>query len=238
MITNIRCICIDDEQDDLLILNEYIKAEPTLTCVGSYSDPSDGLQAIISLQPDLVFLDIEMSGVTGLEILKLLRSRIELAVFVTSHPEFALESFELSVFDYILKPVTDKRFMSTVQRLKDYWSMRQKAATYELLHGAEILLISEGRNKVKVSVNEIIYLEAMQNYTKVVTPQRSYLTLVGFNTFLNKLPQSSFLRIHRSYAVARDKINGWISSDEIICSNATLPIGKTYKEIVKNEIIR
>ncbi|UIR57545.1 LytTR family DNA-binding domain-containing protein [Sphingobacterium sp. SRCM116780] len=238
MITNIRCICIDDEQDDLMLLNEYIKAEPALTCIGSFSAPSDGLQTIISLRPDLVFLDIEMPGVTGLKILKLLRSEIELAVFVTSHPEFALESFELSAFDYILKPVTEKRFTSTVQRLKDYWNMKQKAATYELLQGTETLLISEGRNKIKVPVNEIIYLEAMQNYTKVVTRQRSYLTLVGFNTFLNKLPQNSFLRIHRSYAIARDKINGWISSDEIICGNITLPIGKTYKDIIKNEIIR
>ncbi|SDD04691.1 LytR/AlgR family response regulator transcription factor [Niabella drilacis] len=238
MTNNIRCICIDDEPDDLLLLNEYIKTDPLLTCAGCFSSASDGLQAILSLQPDLVFLDIEMPGATGLEILKQLKDRIELAVFVTSHPEFALESFELSAFDYILKPVTEKRFASTVQRLKDYWNMKQKAITYELLHGTEILLISEGRHKTKLPVNEIIYLEAMQNYTKVVTRQRSYLTLVGFNAFLNKLPQTGFLRIHRSYAVASDKINGWVSSDEIICGNATLPVGKTYKEIVKNEITR
>lgn len=238
MITNIRCICIDDEQDDLFLLNEYIKTEQTLINIGSFSSPSEGMQAIISLQPDLVFLDIEMSGITGIEILRLLRSKIELAVFVTSHPEFALESFELSAFDYILKPITEKRFNSTVQRLKDYWSMRQKAATYELLQEPDTLLISEGRNKTKVPINEIIYLEAMQNYTKIVTSKRSYLTLVGINTFLNKLPQLSFLRIHRSYAVARNQINGLLSSDEVICGNITLPIGKTYKDIVKNEIIR
>lgn len=238
MITNIRCICIDDEQDDLFLLNEYIKTEPILTNIGSFSSPTEGMQAIITSQPDLVFLDIEMSGATGLEILRLLRNKIELAVFVTSHPEFALESFELSAFDYILKPVTEKRFNSTVQRLKDYWNMREKAATYELLQEPGTLLISEGRNKIKVPINEIIYLEAMQNYTKIVTSRRSYLTLVGINTFLNKLPQNSFLRIHRSYAVARNKINGLLSSDEIICGSATLPVGKTYKDIVKNEIIR
>lgn len=238
MITNIRCICIDDEQDDLFLLNEYIKTEPTLTNIGSFCSPSEGIAHIISLQPDLVFLDIEMSGATGLEILQLLRSKIELAVFVTSHPEFALESFELSAFDYILKPITEKRFNATMRRLKDYWNMRQKAATYELLQEPDTLLISEGRNKTKVPINEIIYMEAMQNYTKIVTSRRSYLTLVGINTFLNKLPQHSFLRIHRSYAVARNKINGLLSSDEITCDNVTLPIGKTYRDIVKNEIIR
>lgn len=238
MITDIRCICIDDEQDDLFLLNECIKSESALNCLGSFSSPSDGLQAIISLKPDLVFLDVEMPGVSGLEILKLLRSNIELAVFVTSHPEFALESFELSAFDYILKPVTEKRFIATAKRLKDYWSMRQKAATYELQQETETLLISEGRNKIRVPVNEIVYLEAMQNYTKVVTAGRSYLTLVGFNAFLNKLPPNSFLRIHRSYAVARNQITGINAADEIICGTTTLPVGKTYKDIVKNEIIR
>lgn len=238
MTGNIRCIYIDDEQDDLLLLNEYIKAEAALTCVGSYSTPSDGLQAIISLQPDLVFLDVEMPGVTGLEILKILRDKIELAVFVTSHPEFALEGFELSAFDYILKPITEKRFTYMAQRLKDYWSMRQKAATYELSQEKETLLISEGRNRIKVPIHEIIYLEAMQNYTKVVTIRQSYLTLVGFNTFLTKLPPNSFLRIHRSYAVAKNKISGFNAAEEIICGDIALPIGKTYKDNVKNEIFR
>ncbi len=237
MLPNIRCICIDDEQDDLLLLNEHVKAEPALTCIGNFSSASDGLQAIISLQPDLVFLDIEMPGVTGLEILRLLRSNIELAVFVTAHPEFALEGFALFAFDYILKPVVDKRFNDTAHRLKDYWSMRQKAATYELLPETPILLISEGRNKTKVPFSEIIYLEAMQNYTKVVTTRQSYLTLVGFNAFLTRLPQNIFLRIHRSYAVAKNKISGLNATDEIICGNTALPIGKTYKDSVKHEIV-
>lgn len=238
MTGDIRCICIDDERDDLLLLNEWIKTEPALICVGDFSSPSDGLQAIISLKPDLVFLDVEMPGVTGLEILKLLRSNIELAVFVTSHPEFALDGFELSAFDYILKPVTEKRFNYTAQRLKDYWSMRQKAATYELLQEKETLFISEGRNRIKVPINEIIYLEAMQNYTKVVTERQSYLTLVGFNIFLTKLPQDGFLRIHRSYAVAKNKIRGFNAAEEIVCGNTAIPVGKTYKDTIKNEIFR
>jgi len=238
MTANIRYISIDDESDDLLMLNEHIKTEPAFLCVGSFSSASEGLQAIISLKPDLVFLDVEMPGITGLEILKLLRDKIELAVFVTSHPEFALESFDLSAFDYLLKPVTEKRFAYTAQRLKDYWSMKQKAATYELLQEKETLLISEGRNKTRVPLHEIIYVEAMQNYTKVVTSRQSYLTLVGFNVFFSQLPQDNFLRIHRSYAVARNKIDGLHSSFELICGNTVLPVGKTYKDIVKSEIVK
>lgn len=238
MTTKIRCICIDDEQDDLLLLNEYIKREHALTCIGSFSSSSDGLQAIISLKPDLVFFDIEMPGVSGLEILRLLQKEIELAVLVTSHPEFALESFELSAFDYILKPVTEKRFSYTMQRITNYWSMRQKAATYELSQEKETLFISEGRNRMKVPINEIIYLEAMQNYTKVVTARHSYLTLVGFNTFLTKLPQDCFLRIHRSYAVAKNKISGFNAAAEVVCGDTSIPVGKTYKDSVKKEIVK
>jgi len=237
MTNNIRCICIDDEPDDLILLNEYIKTEPVLTCAGCFSSASDGLQAIISLKPDLVFLDVEMPGATGLEILKQLKDRIELAVFVTSHPEFALESFELSAFDYILKPVTEKRFAHTGQRLKDYWNMRQKAAIYGMLEENEVLLISEGRNKARVPVHEIIYLEAMQNYTKIVTTERSYLTLAGINGFLARLPQNSFLRIHRSYAVALNKVSE-LRTGELICGNTILPIGKTYKDEVENQIVK
>ncbi|MGJ7031993.1 LytR/AlgR family response regulator transcription factor [Niabella hirudinis] len=236
MTNNIRCICIDDERDDLLLLNEYLKTEPLLNCVGCFDAPSDGLQAIISLQPDLVFFDIEMPGANGMEILRQLRDKIELAVFITSHPEFAVEGFALSAFDYILKPITGNRFAQTILRLKDYWAMKQKAVTHELQQEKNILLISEGHNKIRLPVNEIIYLEAMQNYTKIVTPHRNYLTLVGLNDFLTRLPHNSFLRIHRSYAAARHRIRELRSPGLLICDNMELPIGKTYRVAVENEI--
>ncbi len=227
----VRYITVDDSLLDLLTLEEYARNFQFLQKVGSFNTANDTLTAVRELKPDLIFLDIEMPGMNGIEVLKRMREEVSLAVFVTSHPEFALDGFELFAFDYILKPVTEERFAATAKRLKDYWVMKQKAAAYEVLFEQESLVIKEGHHQVKLSVHDIIYLEAMQDYTKVVTEKKNYLTLTSLTSFLEKLSTDRFMRIHRSYAVALNKVNE-IRSGEIVCNNYVLPVGKTYRYAV------
>jgi DNA-binding LytR/AlgR family response regulator len=227
----IRFIAIDDNPVDLLILKEYSSPFAFLQHCGNYSNPADGLAAVETLQPDLVFLDIEMPGLNGLQLLRQLKEKVPLAVFISSHPEFALEGFELSALDFILKPLTAERFTHTARRIEEYWDMKQKAMSYEVLFEKECLIIKDGHNQVKLPQEDIIYLEAMQDYTKVVTEKKNYLTLTTLTGFLEKLSGNKFLRVHRSYAVAVNKVKE-LHTDKIICGNQVIPIGKTYKTVV------
>jgi len=228
---NIRFIAIDDNLVDLLILKEYAAAFPLLEHCGSFTSATEGLQAVDAIKPDLIFLDIEMPENSGLEILKQIKEKVPLAVFITSHPEFALDGFELSAIDYILKPLTAERFAITANRIEEYWMMKQKAISYEVLFENESLTIKEGHTQIKLSPLDIIYLEAMQDYTKVVTEKKNYLTLTTLTDFIEKLKNNNFLRVHRSYAVSLRKISA-INSHAVICGNTSIPVGKTYRSIV------
>jgi len=227
----IRYIAIDDNLVDLLIVKEYAAGFSFLEHGGSYSSAKEGLAAIETAAPDLVFLDIEMPGTSGLDILRQLKNKVPLSVFITSHSAFAIDGFELSALDYIVKPLTAERFAITARRIEEYWSMKQKALSYEVLFERDSLTIKDGHNQIRLPQQDIIYLEAMQDYTKVVTDKKSYLTLTTLTGFLERLSAKHFLRVHRSYAVAVDKIDE-IGANRIVCANTTLPIGKTYRSAV------
>lgn len=231
MQNQVRYIAVDDSLLDQLMLKEYAAKCSFLKALGYYSTPDEALVAVTEQQPDLIFLDIEMPGMTGVEVLRTIRQHVPLAVFITSHPEFAIEGFELSAFDYILKPITEERFAITVKRLDEYWSMKQKATAYEVLFEKEHIVIKDGYQQVKLPVHEIIYLEAMQDYTKVVTEKKNYLILSTLTGFLERLSAEAFLRVHRSYAVAIRKIKE-LHVDKLICGHAEIPIGKTYRGVL------
>lgn len=227
----IRYISIEDSLIDQLMLKEYAASYSFLQEVGTYDTSHEGLAAIAACKPDLIFLDIEMPEVTGIEILRTIKQQVPVAIFITSHVEFALEGFELSAFDYILKPLTEERFAFTIKKLQDYWIMKQKASAYDVLYEKEHIVIKEGYNHIKLPVHEIIYLEAMQDYTKIITETKSYLILSTLTGFLEKQSAGIFLRVHRSYAVAIKKIKEH-HVDKLLCNNIEIPIGKTYRSMV------
>lgn len=229
----IRYVAIDDNIVDLLLLKEYAAAFPLLQLVDNCSQATEAISIIEEHKPDLVFLDIEMPGISGIDMLKKIKQQIPIVIFITSHPEFALDGFELAAFDYIIKPLTEERFANTIRRVQEYWEMKQKATAYEVLFENEFLIIKEGYNQVKLPVHDIIYLEAMQDYTKVVTEKKNYMTLASLTGFMEKLSSEKFKRIHRSYAVALTKISA-ITSNSLVCGPFIIPVGKTYR----NEISR
>ena len=231
MLKPLRYIAIDDNMVDLLMLKEYAASHSFLLHCGSYTSTSDGLAAVEAINPDLIFLDIEMPGLSGLEILRKIKDKVPIAVFITSHPEFALDGFELSALDYVLKPLTEERFTITAKRIQEYWEMKQKAISYEVLFEKESLTIKDGHNQIKLPQQDIIYLEAMQDYTKVVTEKKNYLTLTTLTGFLEKISNKNFIRVHRSYAVAINKIKE-LHSNKLICGNIEIPIGKTYRTVI------
>jgi len=231
ILSKVRFLAVDDNLLDLLAISELAKNFDFLENCGLYSNPIEAYEAQQYIKPDLVFLDIEMSSVNGIELLRKIRADVPMAVFITSYPEFALDGIDLSVLDYVLKPLTAERFAITVQRIKQYWEMKQKSDAYEVLFENDLLTIKEGYSQVRISQNDIIYLEAMQDYTKIVTEKRNYITLSTISFFMDRLPPDRFLRVHRSYAVALHRITE-LRQSEVVCSNARIPVGKTYRQVV------
>ncbi len=233
----IKFIVVDDSLLDQLAVVEFSKKFPELINIGCFDNASDALIAFQDIKPDLVFLDIEMPEFNGIELLSAIKSRVPMAVFVTSHAEFAIDAYELAALDYILKPLTAERFNSCMVRVLDFWAMKNKALLYETLFEKEYIKVKESHNEINIPLLDIIYLEAMQDYTKIVTNSRRFMTLTPLTHFLSRLPGNDFIRIHRSYAVARKKIVE-LRSTEIMCGNNLLPIGKTYRsavlELLKN----
>jgi DNA-binding LytR/AlgR family response regulator len=227
----VRFIAIDDNPLDLLAISEFSRSYPFLVNCGAFSHPLEGYEAQQYIKPDLVFLDVEMPGISGIDLLKKIREQVSMAVFITSHAEFALDGFELSALDYILKPLTEDRFAEAARKVREYWEMKQKSQAYEVLFEKDMLTIKEGHNHVRLAQRDIIYLEAMQDYTKIVTSQKNYMTLSSLSCFMEQLPTDRFLRVHRSYAVSLSQVKE-LRHSELLCNETVIPVGKTYRSTI------
>ncbi|PSL31583.1 LytR/AlgR family response regulator transcription factor [Dyadobacter jiangsuensis] len=227
----IRFIAIDDDLLDLLAISELTRDFPFLQNCGTYTNVLEAYEASKYIIPDVVFLDIEMPQINGLDLFRKLRSIVPIAVFITSHPEFALEGFELSALDYILKPLTEERLAVAVRRIREFREMMNKARAYEVLFEQDILTFKDGYTHIKLAQRDIVYLEAMQDYTRIVTVEKSYMTLSSLSYFMDMLPSDRFIRVHRSYGVAIRHIKEFKQS-EVLCNNTVIPVGKTYRPVI------
>ncbi len=222
----------DDELDRLVILRETLKY-PFLKAQAVCCTAGEALAAAGQCLPDVIFSDIEMPDINGKALIRQLSGKIPVPVFITSHPEFALESYNLEIFDYLLKPVSSERFEKCVLRIQDFFALRKKIADLEKRQDTDYIHIKQGHEKHKLQINDIIYLEAMKDYTKIkTTAERSLLVLETLSGLLRQLPQEKFIRIHRSYAVNKSRITT-IGPHKITISGAEFPIGKSFKNALQ-----
>ena len=217
---------LDDELLPRLAVVREVRRHPQLELLAQCATLA-ALEALPET-PDVLFLDIELGEQeNGLAYFKSL-ARPPLAVFITSHAEFALDSIEAEAFDYILKPLTAARFERVAARLLEHQALCYKAAQYELHIGAEFLNIREGYEVSRVPMQDILYLEALDNYTKIHTPKWRYLTLTNLKTLCEQLPARRFLRIHRTFAVGTGHVRSG-SGAELLVEGTALPVGRTYR---------
>jgi len=221
----------DDVFDQLSIAAEAAKF-PFLKKMGVCGHPLEAMELIDLYSPDVLFLDVEMPGMTGLELLRHLRGRPILSVFITSHPEYAIEGYELEVFDYLVKPLTAERFARCALRLRDFTALRSKAMAFEKEQVSDVFVIKQGFDKYKVNLSEIMYLEAMKDYTRIQLKDKQYLVLTTLTELLERLPQKRFVRIHRSYAVQADKVSV-VRGNKVFLAGCELPVGKLYRDVLK-----
>lgn len=251
-------LIVEDDEFDRCSAESEAEKFPFLKKIASCSHPLQAAELIAQHRPDVLFLDVQMPGMTGVDLARLLRGQPILTVFITSHPEFAAEGFELEAFDYLIKPLTAERFARCAMRLWDFVSMRGKAYAYDQEQEAGVITVKQGHDKVRLQLAAILYLEAMKDYTRIVTKDRQYLVLTTLSDLLEKLPAQKFVRIHRSYAVNRDRVTavmgnkvklagsgpgpagtsaGPMGSGAGTAANADpameLPVGKLYRHVLK-----
>jgi DNA-binding LytR/AlgR family response regulator len=224
----VKCIILEDTPADMELLIHFVKSEPSLQLLSSFENPLEANPFIRNQHPPLLFLDIDMPVINGMDFLKAL-DYDPVCVFVTAYSDYAVKSYDAHAFDFILKPVTDKRFNATVKRVTEYLEVKTKAELYDATFEDKSIMLKEGTTTHRVDLLDIVYLEALKDYTKVVTIKRKYIVLSKLKHFMDKLLPGEFVRIHRSFALARNKI-AKITRDEVVLTNGTLlPIGKTYK---------
>ncbi|MET0464886.1 MAG: LytTR family DNA-binding domain-containing protein, partial [Chitinophagaceae bacterium] len=169
-------------------------------------------------------------GMTGLELRREFL-QIPACVFITAYPDYAVESFDLAALDFMVKPIKADRFRKTADRILEFLEIRHKAELLDHTLGAETIFIKDGHKQVKLNLHEIIYLEALKDYTSIVTTSGKHCVLSSIGNLLKEPAFHSFIRIHRSYAVQKNFIES-ISANEIRAMNVRLPVGRNYKEVL------
>jgi len=223
------CIIVDDDEIDRLTAISYAKKFPVLDILGVFESAEDAVPFLEKEKIDILFLDIDMPGLNGIEFRKQ-TLEIPVCVFITAHPEHAVESFQIETLDFIVKPLKLDRFTQTVNRIEEFMEIKLKASLFEASIGGDTIYIKEGHEQTKVKLHEILYLEALKDYTLVVTERKRHCVLSSIGNLLKEDHFQSFVRIHRSYAVQKQYVQKINSTEIILNNNAVIPIGRSYKE--------
>jgi DNA-binding LytR/AlgR family response regulator len=221
---------VDDNRLDGLTALSYVRRYPFIQVDGLFESAGEALKFARKMPPEILLLDIDMPGLNGLDLRKELAD-IPACIFITAHPEFALEGFESTALDFLIKPLRADRFKTAMERLEQFLEIRHKAALLDHTLGEDILFIKDGHNHIKLQLHEIIYLEALKDYTGIITRQKKYCVLTPLGNLLKEKPFQTFIRIHRSYAVQKHYINK-ITPREVMINDRLLPVGRSYKESI------
>lgn len=221
-----NCIIIDDHELSIKSLEHFIGKTTFLNLNHSFSNPVDALSFVSDNKLDLIFLDIEMPEMNGIEFINAVKNNLPQVILTTYHEEFALAAFEHNVTDYLMKPVTYQRFFQAVSKAKDIF---EKQAVHHISN--DTVFVKKGSSIVKLKKSEIIYVEALVDYVVLYTDKEKFIVHSSMTAMENKLSQQDYMRVHRSYIIRIDKIDS-IEDNAISYKEKLIPIGKTYREDV------
>jgi DNA-binding LytR/AlgR family response regulator len=232
----LSCIIIDDEPLARKGLVEYIQDVDFLELAGEFDNPLKAMELLTRQKIDLIFLDIQMPKITGLDFLKNL-SNPPFVIFTTAYPQYAVTGFELNAVDYLLKPFSFDRFWKAVMKVNSLaGSSKQPADTPGAATEDHIFIKSDNR-LVKIFYDDILFVEALQNYVAIHTSSKKYITYLTIKSVEDNLPANLFLKIHKSYIVSLARIDS-IEGNEIRVGQHSLPISRTSKEEVMEKILQ
>jgi two-component system, LytTR family, response regulator len=226
----VSCVIVDDDDVDRLTTVSFIRKYPFLKIEGVYASAPAAIEGLKILHPQVLFLDIDMPGISGLELREKLM-HIPCCIFITAYADYAVESFEKDALDFLIKPIKIERFEKTMVRLEDFLVVRNKAALLDGVLGGDTIVIKEGHEKIKIHLHDVIYLEALKDYTRIVTEAKKYCVLSSLGNLLKESAFQSFVRIHRSFAIQKQFVEK-ITSSSITVKGMEVPIGRVYKNAV------
>jgi DNA-binding LytR/AlgR family response regulator len=222
-----RCITVDDEPLSLAKIKGFVEQVPYLTLVASFSSAVEAMAYLKENKADLVFLDIQMDNLTGIEMLEIIEPKPRV-ILTTAYDEYALKGYELNVYDYLLKPFSFDRFLKAVEKVYNHY--RDNAPVIPNETNNFIFLKTEYRLE-KVNFDDILFIESRGDYLYIILKQTKILTLMTMKNLADMLPAGKFLRVHKSWLVSMDKIDA-IEHGRIRIKDAVIPIGETYRNEV------
>lgn len=230
---NINCIIIDDEPLAINVIKNHLQEFKNIEIVDTFNNPIDAIQTIENNNIDVIFLDINMPKMNGLDFLR--NTSIKPHVIITTaYREFAIDGYDLDVLDYLVKPIPFPRFLKTINKLTQ--RLHSNTKNTEESKNSYIFLKVD-KKLVKVKHEDILYIESLKDYIKVCTTDEKYIVHKSLTGITEELPSKLFLRIHRSYTIAFDKVN-YIEGNSLNINNKRIPIGRKYLSNTKQIILK
>lgn len=230
----INCIVIDDEPLARKGLKEYIADVDFLDLAAEFDNPLQATEFISNGQTQLLFLDIQMPKITGLDFFRSLQHPPPV-IFTTAYPQYALEGFEVNALDYLVKPVSFDRFLKAVLKAKEYYEVRDKNVADAA--ASEYFFIKADNKLVRILFDEVLFVEALQNYVTIHTTGKKYMTYLTFKSVEDYLPGDKFIKVHKSYIISASKVDS-IEGNEIKIAQHHIPISRNQKDEVMEKLLR
>ncbi|MFL5809803.1 MAG: LytR/AlgR family response regulator transcription factor [Flavisolibacter sp.] len=227
-----KCIIVDDNPMARMALKQLVSQVSSLELVAECEDAREALSSLNSTQVDLLLLDIEMPEMTGLELTKKLGNSKPLIIFTTAKKDYAVEAFELSVVDYLIKPIALPRFKQAIEKASEAIESNKEELKVE---EQGFVFVKDNGVLKRISIDDILFLEAMGDYVKVHTSQKFHVVHATLKSIEEKLPAAKFIRVHRSYIVAINKID-YIQEGTISIGKTTIPVADTHKSTLNRRL--
>ncbi len=224
---NLKCIIVEDEPLAVNIMKDYIQQIPFLELIAVCNDAISAMQKLNENEIDLIFLDLHLPKIKGLDFLSAIKNPPKV-IITTAYHEFAVESYQYQVLDYLLKPIAFERFVAAVQKALPAASRTESQITNE----PEFLFFTVNKKRAKIQVNEILYIESQKENIKIVLKERTIITRHSISDLEKTLP-SYFIRIHRSFIISKSKID-FFDSQSVEIQGNQIPIGRSYKDYIKS----
>lgn len=231
---SIKCLIIDDEPLAINVIQNYLQQIDDFEIIDTFNNAVDGLNYLNNNTVDLIFLDINMPILDGLNFIKSLENK-PLIIITTAHEEFAVETYELDVLDYLVKPIPFPRFMKALNKVHKTLN-ESKIYQYDTKERPFIFIKIEKKKMKKVYLDELLVIECLKDYLKIITSTKSYIIHQTLSSFTEQLPAGKFIRIHRSFTISIDKIDT-IEGNSVEIGGIRYVIGRTYRD-VKDKILK
>lgn len=238
----LSCVIVEDEPMARQLLTQYIDKVDTLQLLSSFANPLKALDFLRGNEPDILFLDVQMPEITGIALLKILKTQ-PVIILTTAYSQYAIEGYELDVTDYLLKPITFERFLKAVEKASQKISVKRaleqkndltvdKSIETPPVNTNDFLFVKDGTKLVKIRIKDIQFIEGLKDYVKIYTPKGKITTLQRLKILESQLPTNRFIRIHHSYIIAIEWIDV-IHRDRVEMGNHSIPISDTYRKAFK-----